>query len=72
MARAIEAQIIGVDIDRELIDKYRVKAILDHISNIHFIQADLSKVDYHSFLMNNEEKADYISNFNMLHFEGTS
>ena len=68
-SRMISGTAIGIDIDGEMVESCRKKAVTEGLNNIVAIQGDISDDSTNSILKNYSGSIDYISLFNILHCE---
>jgi len=69
VSKIIKEKVIGVDIDKEMIDICRKKITDEKIQNIDLLNIDISSEESYDFFGKYNEKIDYISLFNILHCE---
>jgi SAM-dependent methyltransferase len=68
-AKLVSSKVLGIDIDKEMIDICRDKAYANNILNIDLIQGDISTEETLKELEKYSSEVDYITLFNLLHCE---
>lgn len=68
-AKRISGQAIGIDIDPEMIEACRTKALKQNLENVALVCGDMSAANRAESLERHTETVDYITLFNILHCE---
>lgn len=69
VAELVSSKVIGVDIDKEMIDACRDKVCANNIHNIELVHGDISTENTIKEIEKHSMDTDYITIFNLLHCE---